>query len=65
LGVLLAQDSRETVASIKVRFMQNDVLRHIRLYGGDERELVVYLSQGPEAGRLLERFNQVPEFLQE
>ena len=60
LGVLLAQDSRETVASVKVRFLQKDSSRQIRIYGADESEKTVYLSQGPDAERLLERFGQVP-----
>jgi SNF2 family DNA or RNA helicase len=60
LAALLAQDCRETAESVKLQIVQNDSSRTIRVTDSQGEEMVRYLSPGPDAGRFLERFVQVP-----
>jgi len=60
LAALLAQDCRETAESVKIQFLQNDTSRIIRVTDSQGEEMVHYLSPGPDAGRFLDRFDQVP-----
>lgn len=60
LGALLAQECRETAESVKLQLVQNDSSRTIRVTDSQGEEMAWYLSPGPDAGRFLERFVQVP-----
>ena len=61
LAALLAQDCRETAESIKLQFLQTDSSRIIRVTDSRGEEMIHYLSPGPDTGRFLERFDQIPE----
>jgi hypothetical protein len=60
LAALLAQDCRETVETVTLQLVQNDSSRIIRIADSQGEEMARYLSPGPDAGRLIERFVQVP-----
>jgi superfamily II DNA or RNA helicase len=60
LAALLAPDCRETAESVKLQFLENDSSRIIRVTDSQGEEMVLYLSPGPDGGRLLDRFDRAP-----
>lgn len=57
---LLGRDGREAVESVKLQRIEKGSSRIIRILSSKDQPLALYLSQGPDAGRLLERLGQVP-----
>jgi superfamily II DNA or RNA helicase len=60
LAALLAPECRETAESVKLRFLENDSSRIIRVTDSQGEEMVLYLSTGPDGGRFLDRFDRAP-----
>lgn len=59
-ATLLARESRQSVKSVKLQFIEQGPSRIIRILGSKDQEMAYYLSPGPDAGRLIERLGQVP-----
>jgi len=61
LARILSEGCKETAHSIKIQFVGQTSRRFLRVLGSDGKEMLRYLSQGPDSSRFLERFGGVSE----
>ena len=59
MAAILADGSRDTVQSCTLQSVGQEGKRFLRLLGPDGKEMLRYLSQGPDALRLAERFGRI------
>jgi len=61
LARVLAEGCKETAHSVKIESIEQTSRRFLRVLGSDGKEMLRYLSQGPDSSRFIERFGGVPE----